>query len=296
MSLPLPPGPAGPRRLTPTDRLGTIRQPGHRVSHRVALRFWVGVVTLLLASAVRWADGGDGPGWGSHDDMQPDIALPDSVAAYFAPSPTVRPAPPAATAPDARTTAVPAPSAPAVPSIYAARAARFQEDVRAMAFDVYGTGWVGVNRAKYLGYLITSEAYRQGVPPALIFGVILVEDDRWLSRARSDVGATGLMQIMPRLWLPVLGAKYGYDLTDDATNIRFGVHILSENVRAAGVEKGLLRYNGCVRGTHTPDCFLYPYKVRRRVEHYAPRSCPSRDFRECVEVWDPDRRITALDR
>jgi hypothetical protein len=46
--------------------------------------------------------------------------------------------------------------------------------------------------------------------------------------------------------------------------------------------KGLLRYNGCVRGTNTPRCHTYPSKVQRFVERDAKALCGDRDFYSCI--------------
>ena len=42
--------------------------------------------------------------------------------------------------------------------------------------------------------------------------------------------------------------------------------ILAQNLRrTSSSTAALLRYNGCVRGTNTPDCRLYPSKVLARA-------------------------------
>ena len=51
---------------------------------------------------------------------------------------------------------------------------------------------------------------------------------------------------------------------------------------AQGLRKGLLRYNGCVRGTNTPNCFRYPDKVQQHVERMALSQCAGRSFEACV--------------
>jgi soluble lytic murein transglycosylase-like protein len=132
------------------------------------------------------------------------------------------------------------------------------------------------------------------LPPALVLGVLLVENDVLNSRARSSAGALGLMQVHP-LWRPLLGPRYGFDLTADSTNLGMGAHILAEGLAAArsaaDVDRGLLRYNGCRRALvrardasadPTPaPCAKYPLRVRRRVEQQAAL-CPTRSFTRCV--------------
>jgi hypothetical protein len=45
----------------------------------------------------------------------------------------------------------------------------------------------------------------------------------------------------------------------------------------------LLRYNGCVRGTNTPDCHRYPDVVKARVEQRAQALCGDLGFDSCVK-------------
>jgi hypothetical protein len=53
---------------------------------------------------------------------------------------------------------------------------------------------------------------------------------------------------------------------DVDSNICHGTMILARNLRATRTEAAaLLRYNGCVRGTNTPDCHRYPSKVLARA-------------------------------
>lgn len=166
------------------------------------------------------------------------------------------------------------------------RVAMFRYGTRALALDLYRTGHVTPSRAKGLASVAVAEAMKQGVPPALVIGVMRVENDVFKSSARSVVGAVGLMQIMPRVWLPVFGPRHGWDLENDTTNVRTGVAILAHYVRAAGGdwETAMLRYNGCVRSTVTPRCWTYPAKVRRAVERDARWSCGGRSFDACVSA------------
>jgi soluble lytic murein transglycosylase-like protein len=106
------------------------------------------------------------------------------------------------------------------------------------------------------------EGGRKDIDPALLIGVLLTEDATLTPTSRSSVGARGLMQVMP-----FHSGKYGCaspDLYNVEANICHGVAILSEYMgRSKTLEKALLRYNGCVRGTNTPNCFTYPNKVLR---------------------------------
>lgn len=104
-----------------------------------------------------------------------------------------------------------------------------------------------------------------GVEPRLLLAVLLVENP-WIDPdARSSVGAVGLMQVMPQhrgQWGPCLP-----DLEDVEANICHGARIFAHYYRQTGgdVERALLRYNGCVNGTNTPDCHRYPYHVYARA-------------------------------
>ncbi|NNM35066.1 MAG: lytic transglycosylase domain-containing protein [Gemmatimonadetes bacterium] len=99
------------------------------------------------------------------------------------------------------------------------------------------------------------------VDPRLLTSVLLVENP-WLDpTAESSVGAIGLMQVMPFHaggW-----GCIGSDLTDLDVNICHGAKVFENALRLAegNLDRALLRYNGCVRGTTTPDCHLYPSKV-----------------------------------
>jgi len=111
---------------------------------------------------------------------------------------------------------------------------------------------------------LVDQAHKKNLDPALLVGVLLTEDATLDPRARSSVGARGLMQVMP-----LHGGKWGCgskDLFDVEVNICHGVKILkaaldgSPNTRVA-----LLRYNGCVRGRNTPNCHTYDDKVLRHA-------------------------------
>jgi soluble lytic murein transglycosylase-like protein len=167
----------------------------------------------------------------------------------------------------------------------------FLRDRNAFALDLVGTGKVTFNRAIRLADVAVREAYRRQVPPALVLGVMLTENDELKSTARSRQGALGLMQIHPGPWRPALGELFGRNLRNDTTNLRYGVYILSHLSRrtasysidtSAHWRTALLRYNGCVRGTNTPDCFSYPDVVRRKVQRSATTICAGRDFDRCV--------------
>ena len=112
---------------------------------------------------------------------------------------------------------------------------------------------------------VVQEANAAGLEPRLLLAVMLVENP-WLDpSAESPVGAVGLMQVMPfheGEWADCVP-----DLADVRANICHGARIFAHYVERSdgNVDRALLRYNGCVRGTNTPDCHRYPYHVYARA-------------------------------
>jgi soluble lytic murein transglycosylase-like protein len=111
---------------------------------------------------------------------------------------------------------------------------------------------------------IVDQAKKENLDPALLVGVLLTEDATLDPRARSSVGARGLMQVMP-----LHSGKWGCgskDLFDVEVNICHGVQILKAAIDGApNTRVALLRYNGCVRGRNTPNCHTYDDKVLRHA-------------------------------
>jgi soluble lytic murein transglycosylase-like protein len=109
---------------------------------------------------------------------------------------------------------------------------------------------------------IVDQGVRRNLDPALLVGVLLTEDETLDTMARSDVGARGLMQVMP-----FHSGKWGCgssNLFSVESNICHGASVLEDAVRSApNVRVALLRYNGCVHGSHTKNCHSYPDKVMR---------------------------------
>jgi hypothetical protein len=119
--------------------------------------------------------------------------------------------------------------------------------------------------ANRIAAAVVKEGRKRNIGTSLLVGVILTENP-WLDpRARSSVGARGLMQVMP-----FHAGKWGCgsrDLFDIESNICHGVAVLADNLdRSRTLPQALLGYNGCVRGTNTPDCWRYPGTVYRRAE------------------------------
>jgi hypothetical protein len=169
---------------------------------------------------------------------------------------------------------------------------KFQAEKRNFYEDVMRLKQVDSARADSIAQFAVREAYVRGISPAIIFGVMLTENSRFVSSAKSNVGAVGLMQVYPKVWLTKeLGSLFGRDLATDSTNVKYGVFILSQYFRPrdkAGQtserdwQTALLRYNGCVHGTNTPRCHTYPDKVQKFVEGSAKSICDGRGFYDCI--------------
>lgn len=165
----------------------------------------------------------------------------------------------------------------------------FERDRKAFAEALVRTKQVEPKRADSIAYYAVREAYLNQIPPAVVFGVMLTENARFISGAMSNVGAVGLMQVYPKIWLKPLSEKFGKDLATDSTNIKYGTYILREYIKSdsgavtrAQASKGLLRYNGCVRGTNTPNCKTYPFKVAKYVESIGGSICQNKGFYDCI--------------
>ena len=184
---------------------------------------------------------------------------------------------------------------------------QFLHDREAFVMDLLRTGKVSVPRARQLADVAVREAYTRKIPPALVLGVMLTENDELKSSARSKVGAVGLMQIAPKPWRGALGEKFGRNLHTDSTNLKYGIYILgwvagkaagTEQDREATWRKALLQYNGCVHGTNTRDCRSYPDVVKRAVQESARSTCAGADFDACVvkPLWLARRDDTTSTR
>lgn len=169
---------------------------------------------------------------------------------------------------------------------------KFREEKRNFFEDVMRLKQVDSARADSIAQYAVREAYVRGISPAIIFGVMLTENSRFISKAQSNVGAVGLMQIYPKVWLTKdMTRLFGRDLVSDSTNVKYGVFILQHyfnprdkkgNRRERDWQTALLRYNGCVRGTNTPRCHTYPSKVQKYVEQQGKSICAGRAFYDCI--------------
>ena len=169
---------------------------------------------------------------------------------------------------------------------------QFESEKRNFYEDVMRLKQVDSARADSIAHFAVREAYRRGISPAIIFGVMLTENSRFISKATSNVGAVGLMQVYPKVWLNKEMTKlFGRDLATDSTNVKYGVFILNQyfrpkdrkgQVRERDWATALLRYNGCVRGTNTPRCHTYPSKVKGFIENQGTSICKGRGFYDCI--------------
>jgi len=168
-------------------------------------------------------------------------------------------------------------------------APQFERDRQAFAADLVATGRMTQARADSIAYYAVREAYVEGIPPAVVFGVMLTENAQFVSGAMSNVGAVGLMQIYPKVWLKELRARFGSDLASDSTNLKYGIYILKQYIKSdsgkvtpSNLSTGLLHYNGCVLGRNTPNCKTYPSKVKTYVEKQGSSLCAAHDFYDCI--------------
>lgn len=102
--------------------------------------------------------------------------------------------------------------------------------------------------------LVHQEAHKAKLSPELVLALIHTES-RFDRFAISSAGAQGMMQVMP-FWKDELGRPQD-NLTDIATNLRYGCTILSYYLKKEGgnLSRALGRYNGSL-GRDT-----YPNKV-----------------------------------
>jgi hypothetical protein len=106
------------------------------------------------------------------------------------------------------------------------------------------------------------EGRKKQIDPVLLVGVMLTEDAKLDPRAKSNVGARGLMQVMP-----FHSGKWGCgskDLYNIESNICHGVSVLAQTIKkTSNLNRALLAYNGCVRGRNTKNCHTYSNKVMK---------------------------------
>ncbi|MGH8352705.1 MAG: transglycosylase SLT domain-containing protein [Pseudomonas sp.] len=99
--------------------------------------------------------------------------------------------------------------------------------------------------------LVHHEASKAGLKPDLVLALIHAES-RFDRFAISVVGAQGMMQVMP-FWKAELGRPQD-NLTDNATNLRYGCTILSYYLKKedGNLSRALARYNGSLGQNRYP--------------------------------------------
>jgi soluble lytic murein transglycosylase-like protein len=109
---------------------------------------------------------------------------------------------------------------------------------------------------------LVKEAGRLEVAPSLLTGLLLTENPRLERGTVSSQGAIGLMQVM-HFHAGEFDCESD-DLLDVESNICHGAGVFGSYLKRTGnVRRALLRYNGCVASTNTPNCHRYPAKVIR---------------------------------
>jgi soluble lytic murein transglycosylase-like protein len=124
-------------------------------------------------------------------------------------------------------------------------------------------------KAERIASALIKEGARKKLEPELLIGILLTEDVTLTPTSKSNVGATGLMQVMPFHEGKWKECGTG-NLVDIEANICYGTSILADFVkRSPNLKSALQRYNGCVRGTNTPHCGTYSGKVLKYAEKAA---------------------------
>ncbi|WP_434777439.1 lytic transglycosylase domain-containing protein [Neisseria sp. Ec49-e6-T10] len=105
------------------------------------------------------------------------------------------------------------------------------------------------------------EATRAGLDPQMVLGLIEVESG-FRRYAVSNVGAKGLMQVMP-FWVRYIGTAE-HNLFDLTTNLRYGCTILRHymNIENGNLYRALGRYNGSLGQAKYPNAVIGAWKNR----------------------------------
>ena len=108
---------------------------------------------------------------------------------------------------------------------------------------------------------IQYESRRAGLDTQVVLGLIQVES-AFRQYAISNVGARGLMQVMP-FWKNHIGNP-SHNLFDIRTNLRYGCTILRHynNVERGNLVRALARFNGSLGSSKYPDAVLGAWRRR----------------------------------
>ena len=103
--------------------------------------------------------------------------------------------------------------------------------------------------------MIQYEATRADLNPQMVLGLIEVES-AFRQYAVSNVGAKGLMQVMP-FWQRYIGNE-SHNLFDIRTNLRYGCTILRHysNLENGNLHRALARYNGRLGSNRYPNAVI----------------------------------------
>ena len=103
--------------------------------------------------------------------------------------------------------------------------------------------------------MIQYEATRADLNPQMVLGLIEVES-AFRQYAVSNVGAKGLMQVMP-FWQRYIGNE-SHNLFDIRTNLRYGGTILRHysNLENGNLHRALARYNGSLGSNRYPNAVI----------------------------------------
>ena len=103
--------------------------------------------------------------------------------------------------------------------------------------------------------MIQYEATRADLNPQMVLGLIEVES-AFRQYAVSNVGAKGLMQVMP-FWQRYIGNE-SHNLVDIRTTLRYGCTILRHysNLENGNLHRALARYNGSLGSNRYPNAVI----------------------------------------
>ena len=109
--------------------------------------------------------------------------------------------------------------------------------------------------------MIQYEATRADLNPQMVLGLIEVES-AFRQYAVSNVGAKGLMQVMP-FWQRYIGNE-SHNLFDIRTNLRYGCTILRHylNVENGNIVRALARFNGSLGSNKYPNAVIGAWRNR----------------------------------
>lgn len=114
--------------------------------------------------------------------------------------------------------------------------------------------------------LVHYESVRFGLDPDLVLALIEIESN-FNRFAISNVGASGLMQVMP-FWRNLIGESQD-SLFDVQTNLRYGCIILKHylDIEKGDLERGLARYNGSLGESTYSDLVLNKWRNKYKIRN-----------------------------